>query len=131
MEVLQVMLKPLVACLVLPGILVGIWGYVIATPIGVLVVEFEGLVQALPHLAGQSLLQCLHDAYALAEAAEGEGMAIVAVGFAGQRRDGCLGHANGERQPYITHADHGDERIPRIEFLDQRGGHIPAVAATP
>lgn len=26
--------------LVLPGILVGIWGYVIATPIGVLVVEF-------------------------------------------------------------------------------------------
>jgi uncharacterized membrane protein len=26
--------------LVLPGILVGIWGYVIATPIGVLVVEW-------------------------------------------------------------------------------------------
>ena len=36
------LLSVILALLVLPGILVGIWGYVIGTPLGVMIVELLG-----------------------------------------------------------------------------------------
>ena len=62
---------------------------------GVLGRQFQRGVQRVAHLAGDALLQRLGDAQALAVAAQREGVAVVAVGFVGQRLDRGFGQLGG------------------------------------